>query len=139
MSDVQDFIREKALQPTRSALAPYTAEILELRELGFSYRVIAEFLHEKKGVKTSFQNVAAFIRSYHAGSLKTVNVVTEVAPTQSQARQPQNHTTKNTSLQHNSRKPPTNNLEEQDPHPINTGFKKFNSREMRESDVDDLF
>lgn len=52
MSDVQDFIKEKGLQPTRSTLTPYVAEILELRELGFSYRVIAEFLHEKKGLKT---------------------------------------------------------------------------------------
>lgn len=95
MSDVQDFIKEKGLQPTRSTLAPYAAEILELRELGFSYRVIAEFLHEKKGLKTSFQNVAAFIRSCQAGNLKTVQTV-EIAnapiptsePTTTQATEP---------------------------------------------------
>lgn len=85
MSDVQDFIKEKGLQPTRSTLTPYVAEILELRELGFSYRVIAEFLHEKKGLKTSFQNVAAFIRSRSTQTQATTPQKTttnaQIAPT----------------------------------------------------------
>lgn len=132
MSDVQDFIREKGAKPSRSALHPYKGEILELRRLGFSYKTITEFLSDKKGIKTSLQNVGIFIRSVEG--IKTAD--TDVAaPTQkSSAPSPKQPPAKITASKKNSDS--AVNQSKIDRHPINTGFKKFNSREQL--DIDDL-
>lgn len=82
MSDIDDFIREKNPLPKqkRSKLDTFHDEIFQLKEMGFSEKVIVEFLLEKKNVKVAQQTLNQFIRSRsHSGSLKSANVV-EVTP-----------------------------------------------------------
>ena len=66
MSDLEDFIKsyEKKLSPgKRSVLEPYKDEILKMKELGFTEKLILQFLAEKKNVRVSQQALNRFIRS----------------------------------------------------------------------------
>ena len=66
MSDLEDFIKsyENKLSPgKRSVLEPYKDEILKMKQLGFTEKLILQFLAEKKNVKVSQQALNRFIRS----------------------------------------------------------------------------
>ena len=66
MSDLEDFIKsyEKKLSPgKRSVLEPYKDEILKMKQLGFTEKLILQFLAEKKNVRVSQQALNRFIRS----------------------------------------------------------------------------
>ena len=66
MSDLEDFIKsyENKLSPgKRSVLEPYKDEILEMKQLGFTEKLILQFLAEKKNVRVSQQALNRFIRS----------------------------------------------------------------------------
>lgn len=66
MSDLDDFIREHNLMPEKnrkSVLAPYADEILKMKEMGFTEKIILQFLKEKKGISVSQQTLNWFIRS----------------------------------------------------------------------------
>lgn len=66
MSDLEDFIKsyEKKLSPgKRSVLEPYKDEILKMKQLGFTEKLILQFLAEKKNVSVSQQALNRFIRS----------------------------------------------------------------------------
>lgn len=66
MSDLEDFIKsyENKLSPgKRSVLEPYKDEILKMKELGFTEKLILQFLAEKKNVRVSQQALNRFIRS----------------------------------------------------------------------------
>lgn len=66
MSDLEDFIKsyEKKLSPgKRSVLEPYKDEILKMKQLGFTEKLILQFLAEKKNVRVSQQALNQFIRS----------------------------------------------------------------------------
>lgn len=65
----------------RSKLDAFHDEIFQLKEMGFSEKVIVDFLLEKKNVKVAQQTLNQFIRSRsRSGSLKSANAV-EVTPT----------------------------------------------------------
>lgn len=66
MSDLEDFIQsyENKLSPgKRSVLEPYKDEILKMKQLGFTEKLILQFLAEKKNVRVSQQALNRFIRS----------------------------------------------------------------------------
>ena len=66
MSDLEDFIKsyENELSPgKRSVLEPYKDEILKMKQLGFTEKLILQFLAEKKNVSVSQQALNRFIRS----------------------------------------------------------------------------
>lgn len=66
MSDLEDFINsyENKLSPgKRSVLEPYKDEILKMKQLGFTEKLILQFLAEKKNVRVSQQALNRFIRS----------------------------------------------------------------------------
>ena len=66
MSDLEDFIKsyENKLNPgKRSVLEPYKDEILKMKQLGFTEKLILQFLAEKKNVRVSQQALNQFIRS----------------------------------------------------------------------------
>lgn len=76
MSDLEDFIKsyENKLSPgKRSVLEPYKDEILKMKQLGFTEKLILQFLAEKKNVRVSQQALNRFIRS----RLQKMNVGTE--------------------------------------------------------------
>lgn len=66
MSDLEDFIKsyENKLSPgKRSVLEPYKDEILKMKQLRFTEKLILQFLAEKKNVRVSQQALNRFIRS----------------------------------------------------------------------------
>ena len=66
MSDLEDFIKsyENKLSPgKRSVLEPYKDEILKMKQLGFTEKLILQFLAEKKNVRVSQQALNRFILS----------------------------------------------------------------------------
>lgn len=66
MSDLEDFIKsyENKLSPgKRTVLEPYKDEILKMKQLGFTEKLILQFLAEKKNVRVSQQALNRFIRS----------------------------------------------------------------------------
>lgn len=66
MSDLEDFIKsyENKLSPgKRSVLEPYKDEILKMKQLGFTEKLILQFLAEKKNVRVSQQALNRFIHS----------------------------------------------------------------------------
>ena len=66
MSDLEDFIKsyENKLSPgKRSVLEPYKDEILKMKQLGFTEKLILQFLAEKKNVRVSQQALNRFVRS----------------------------------------------------------------------------
>lgn len=66
MSDLEDFIKsyENKLSPgKRSVLEPYKDEILKMKQLGFTEKLILQFLAEKKNVRVSQQALNRFICS----------------------------------------------------------------------------
>ena len=66
MSDLEDFIKSyenKLSSGKRSVLEPYKDEILEMKQLGFTEKLILQFLAEKKNVRVSQQALNRFIRS----------------------------------------------------------------------------
>ena len=66
MSDLEDFIKsyENKLSPGKgSVLEPYKDEILKMKQLGFTEKLILQFLAEKKNVRVSQQALNRFIRS----------------------------------------------------------------------------
>ena len=66
MSDLEDFIKsyENKLSPgKRSVLEPYKDEILKMKQLGFTEKLILQFLAKKKNVRVSQQALNRFIRS----------------------------------------------------------------------------
>lgn len=76
MSDLEDFIKsyENKLNPgKRSVLEPYKDEILKMKQLGFTEKLILQFLAEKKNVRVSQQALNRFIRS----RLQKMNLGTE--------------------------------------------------------------
>lgn len=76
MSDLEDFIKsyENKLSPgKRSVLEPYKDEILRMKQLGFTEKLILQFLAEKKNVRVSQQALNRFIRS----RLQKMNLVAE--------------------------------------------------------------
>ena len=83
MQDVDDFLRE--CQPAKtgkqSILMPYLAEILELKNRGYSERVVLDFLLQKKGITISQQSLNRFIRSQIA---KNITPAAESTPTTEQ-------------------------------------------------------
>ena len=79
MSDLEDFIKsyENKLSPgKRSVLEPYKDEILKMKQLGFTEKLILQFLAEKKNVKVSQQALNRFIRS----RLQKMNLLIQKAP-----------------------------------------------------------
>ena len=83
MQDVDDFLREckPAKTGKQSVLMPYLDEILELKNRGYSERVVLDFLLQKKGVTISQQSLNRFIRSQIA---KNTASAAESAPTTEQ-------------------------------------------------------
>ncbi|PSJ81197.1 hypothetical protein [Neisseria iguanae] len=66
MNDIETFLTKHQLadkQKKTSVLEPYQAEILELKEKGYSDKIIVRFLEEMKGVKISQQWLNRYIRS----------------------------------------------------------------------------
>lgn len=66
MNDIETFLSKHGLiepQKRESILAPFQAEILALKEKGFSDKVVVQFLEEMKGVKVSQQWLNRYIRS----------------------------------------------------------------------------
>lgn len=66
MSDLEDFIKSyenKLSSGKRSVLEPYKDEILEMKQLGFTEKLILQFLAEKKNIRVSQQALNRFIRS----------------------------------------------------------------------------
>lgn len=66
MSDLEDFIKsyENKLSPgKRSVLEPYKDEILKMKQLRFTEKLILQFLAEKKNIRVSQQALNRFIRS----------------------------------------------------------------------------
>lgn len=66
MSDLEDFIKSyenKLSLGKRSVLEPYKDEILKMKQLGFTEKLILQFLAEKKNVSVSQQALNRFIRS----------------------------------------------------------------------------
>lgn len=66
MNDIEIFLAKHQLadkQKKTSVLEPYQAEILELKEQGYSDKIIVRFLEEMKGVKVSQQWLNRYIRS----------------------------------------------------------------------------
>ena len=66
MSDLEDFIKSyenKLSSGKRSVLDPYKDEILEMKQLGFTEKLILQFLAEKKNIRVSQQALNRFIRS----------------------------------------------------------------------------
>lgn len=66
MNDIETFLAKHQLadkQKKTSVLEPYQAEILELKEKGYSDKIIVRFLEEMKGVKVSQQWLNRYIRS----------------------------------------------------------------------------
>lgn len=146
----------------RSVLVPFADDILLLKDNGYTDKQVLLFL-EMNGVKVAQSTLNQFIKkkrqqSRVSGSLKRVNAV-EVTPPQPQTEQSPAVTSQvdNAPVRRGLRKPtPTKKFNwnekidpetlkappaapentEIDRHPINTGFKKFNSREQR--DIDDL-
>ena len=117
MNDVEDFLLEKNLHPRNrnSKLDAFKDEIFQLKDMGFSEKVICEFLLEKKNVSVARQTLNQFIRSRRKLENKTVEHATELSKNRLSNRSQSNAK----SVQK-----------------INTGFQKFNSRE--EIDLDDL-
>ena len=65
MSDLEDFIKSyenKLSSGKRSVLEPYKDEILEMKQLGFTEKLILQFLAEKKNIRVSQQALNRFIR-----------------------------------------------------------------------------
>ncbi|OSI21680.1 hypothetical protein BV912_06425 [Neisseria dumasiana] len=63
---MDDFIKEHNLKPEKnkkSVLAPYQDEIFKMKEMGFTEKIILQFLKEKKGISVSQQTLNWFIRS----------------------------------------------------------------------------
>ena len=83
MQDVDDFLREckPAKTGKQSVLMPYLAEILELKNRGYSERVVLDFLLQKKGVTISQQSLNRFIRNQIT---KNTASAAESAPTTEQ-------------------------------------------------------
>mgnify|MGYP006961135318 FL=1 len=76
MSDLEDFIKSyenKLSSGKRSVLEPYKDEILEMKQLGFTEKLILQFLAEKKNIRVSQQALNRFIRS----RLQKMNLGTE--------------------------------------------------------------
>ena len=76
MSDLEDFIKSyenKLSSGKRSVLEPYKDEILKMKQLGFTEKLILQFLAEKKNVRVSQQALNRFIRS----RLQKMNLGTE--------------------------------------------------------------
>ena len=66
MSDLDDFIKmhaDKLSSRKRSVLEPYKDEILKMKQLGFTEKLILQFLFEKKKVTVSQQALNRFIRT----------------------------------------------------------------------------
>ena len=74
MQDLDDFLREREPAKTgkQSVLLRYVAEILELKNRGYSERVILDFLLEKKGITISQQTLNRFIRSQMAKNIAPI-------------------------------------------------------------------
>lgn len=83
MSDLEDFIKSyenKLSSGKRSVLEPYKDEILEMKQLGFTEKLILQFLAEKKNVRVSQQALNRFIRS----RLQKMNLGAEIKVEESQ-------------------------------------------------------
>ena len=66
MEDLDKFLQDNEGQLSRrrtSILDPFTAEILRMKELGYTEKVILQFLEQMKNVKVSQQTLNWFIRS----------------------------------------------------------------------------
>ena len=83
MSDLEDFIKSyenKLSSGKRSVLEPYKDEILEMKQLGFTEKLILQFLDEKKNIRVSQQALNRFIRS----RLQKMNLGAEIKAEESQ-------------------------------------------------------
>lgn len=83
MSDLEDFIKSyenKLSSGKRSVLEPYKDEILKMKQLEFTEKLILQFLAEKKNVRVSQQALNRFIRS----RLQKMNLVAETGGGKSQ-------------------------------------------------------
>ncbi|HHK5990422.1 TPA: hypothetical protein ACQWFD_000933 [Neisseria subflava] len=83
MSDLEDFIKSyenKLSSGKRSVLEPYKDEILEMKQLGFTEKLILQFLAEKKNIRVSQQALNRFIRS----RLQKMNLGAEIKVEKSQ-------------------------------------------------------
>ena len=66
MNDIETFLNQRnraAKSDKVSVLEPYKDEIFQLKNMGYTEKVIVEFLSEMKGVKISRQALNQFIRS----------------------------------------------------------------------------
>ena len=83
MSDLEDFIKSyenKLSSGKRSVLEPYKDEILEMKQLGFTEKLILQFLAENKNIRVSQQALNRFIRS----RLQKMNLGAEIKVEKSQ-------------------------------------------------------
>lgn len=154
MSDLDDFMAQN--KPTyRSKLQPYLSDIQTLYEHGYSEPDILRYLSEKKMLVVTRKTLHTFILKHLQATVPTNKVIEctkpiahqkEIAAIPAQKKRPsQAQPSKPTQVEpavKNDVPPPAKTTAslpistENDRHPINTGFKKFNSREQR--DIDDL-
>ena len=92
MNDLEDFIKQQTGQQTtakRSVLEPYKDEILKMKELGFTEKIILHFLSEKKNLTVSQQALNRFIRSrLNLNSRRPIQTVQKETESKSQEEQP---------------------------------------------------
>ena len=88
--ELDEFVKQhKPASTSRSRLAPYLADIYRLRQLGYSWVQVQNYL-DTKGVKVAFQTVAAYVKRHPEQSGETSKknkprqAVTMPAPTSEQ-------------------------------------------------------
>ena len=132
---VQEFINKNPKKGRISKLGPFKNDIFFLKNEGYSQAQILAFLQEN-GLQVGLTTLKSFIKNR-----------SRIAPVPAQSTRPsQAQSPKSAQLEpavKNDVPPPaiptvprSASTEENERHPITTGFKKFNPREQR--DIDDL-
>lgn len=122
----QEFINTNPQTTRQSKLMPFKDDILLLKNKGYTGKQILEFLR-LNDIIISMNALNVFIR-------KNINESVQINNEPQKPLQTKEKIIKNQSKLHQNNEKPSLTID--DPHPINTGFKKFNTREQR--DIDDL-
>lgn len=131
---VQEFINKNPKKGRVSKLEPFKDDIFFLKNEGYSQAQILAFLQEN-GLQVGLTTLKSFIKNRS----QTATVLTQkTRPNQAQPSKPAQlePAVKNDVPPPAKTTVPPPISTENDRHPINTGFKKFNSRKQR--DIDDL-
>ncbi len=135
MNDLDDFMAQN--KPTyRSKLQPYLSDIQTLCEHGYSEPDILRYLSEKKMLVVTRKTLHTFILKHLETTAPTNKVIERTKPIAHQKEPTQVEPLVKNDVPPAKPTAPQPTSTENDRHPINTGFKKFNSREQR--DIDDL-